>query len=81
MEIERQMRAVKCDIILEGKFQLPTQCVSYRLQTWPEQPVMHNQKIDIFFRSFGQDAGRNIDGRTNLRYATGVFDLQTVKRI
>ena len=40
--IQREMRTVKRDIIFKCDPQLPAQRVSYRLQPWPEQPVMHD---------------------------------------
>jgi len=49
MEIERQMCAVKRDVVFKREFQLPTQHSSHRSQTWPKETVMHDQEIDILF--------------------------------
>ena len=75
------MRAVERDIISKGELELPAQRVSHRLQAGPEQTVMHDQKIDFFLCGLCQNARGNIDRRAETRYASGIFNLQTIERI
>ena len=75
------MRAVERDVIFERKPQLSAQRASNRLQSRPEQPVMHNQQIDLSLLSFGQYAGRNINRRADQRDPARIFDLEPVKRV
>src|SRR5215475_7823485 len=63
MDIERQMRAVKRNVIFKCEPQLPSQRASYRLQSRPKQTVMHNQKIDVLVRGLAKHACRNINRR------------------
>src|SRR5881227_3343829 len=81
MDIEREMRAVERDVVFERKPQLSAQRASNRLQSRPEQPVMHNQQIDVSLLSLGEYARRNIDRSADARHAAGVFDLEAVQRI
>src|SRR5262245_41336330 len=81
MDIQREMRAVKGDVVFKCDQQLVTQRASYRLQPGPEQPVMHDQKISLSLCSLRQNARRNINRRSDARDTTGIFDLQTIKRI
>src|SRR5262245_41671164 len=81
MDIQREMRAVKGDVVFKCDQQLMTQRASYRLQPGPEQSVMHDQKISLSLCSLRQNARRNINRRSDARDTTGIFDLQTIKRI
>src|SRR2546421_11811165 len=81
MDIERQMSAVECNVIFEREPQLPAQRASNRLYSRPEQPVMHNQKIDVSLLSLGQHARRNINRPADARHPAGVFDLESVKGV
>jgi hypothetical protein len=81
MEIERQMRTVKRDVVFKGEFQLPAQHPSHPLQTWPKQTVVHDHKIDILFHCGFQDSCRGVNARSDFTNASGVFDLQTIKRV
>jgi len=81
MDIQREMPAVKRDVVFKCDPQLPAQGTSYWLQSWPEQTVMHHQKIDVPFCGLGQNACRSVDDRADARDPAGIFDLQTIKRI
>src|SRR5438094_2677684 len=81
MDIQRKMRAIKRDVVFKCDPKLPAQRTSYWLQSWPEQTVMHDQKIDVLFCSLDQNARRNINRRTDACDPAGIFDLKTVKRI
>src|ERR1043166_1991601 len=81
MDIQREMRAVKRDVVFKCESQLPAQRALYRPQSWPEQPMMHDQKIDALFGSLGQNARRNVNRRADARDPVGILDLETVKRI
>ena len=81
MEIERQMRAVKRDVVFEREFQLPSQRTGHALQSRPEQTVMHDEKINILLCRGSENACRNIHRRSNFRNFAGIFDLQTVQGI
>src|SRR5215469_4118223 len=75
------MRTVKRDVVFKGEPQLPAQRASYRLQSRPEQTMMHDHKIDVLFCSLGQNARRNINRRADARDRAGIFDLNAVKGI
>src|SRR5437762_11047517 len=81
MDIQREMRAIKRDIVFKCDPQLAAQRALYWLQATPEQTVMHDQKIDFLFCSLGQNARRNINRRTDACDPAGIFDLETIKRI
>src|ERR1700736_7035706 len=53
VNVERQMRAVERDVVFKSDFQLPTQTAGNWLQSWPQQTVMHNQKVDLLFSGLG----------------------------
>src|ERR1700686_2617214 len=52
-----------------------------RLQSRPEQSVVHEQKIDAFLYGFAEDARGDIYRRTDSCDAAGVFDLQSIERV
>src|SRR6266550_2124947 len=55
MNVQRKMRAVERDVFFKGELQLPAQRACHRLQARPEQTVMHDQKVDIFLCSLGEN--------------------------
>src|SRR5262245_37797226 len=81
MDIQREVRAVEREVVFKCEPQLPAQGTSYWLQSWPEQTVMDDQKIDVPFCGLDQNACRSVDGRADVRDPAGIFNLQTVKRI
>src|SRR5215831_17768125 len=81
MNVQREMCAVEDDVIFKCDPQLPAQRASYRLQPWPEQSVMHDQKIDVSLLSLGQNGRGYINRCTDTRNSAGIFNLETVKRI
>src|SRR5437870_13693229 len=81
MQVERQMCTVKRNVVFKGDFQLSTQRSRHRSQTWPKQTVRHDQKIDILFCRGCQDPCRGVNARSDFTNASGVFDLQTIKRV
>src|SRR5438132_12971878 len=81
MQVDRQMCTVKRNVVFKCDFQLSTQRSRHRSQTWPKQTVMHDQKIDILFCRGCQDPCRGVNARSDFTNASGVFDLQTIKRV
>src|SRR5262245_41577615 len=81
MQIERQVCAVKGDVVFKSEFKLSAQRSGDRLQTWPKQTVMHDREIDILFCRDCQDACRSVDARPNPGHVPRVFDLQTIQRV
>src|SRR5215471_442482 len=81
MGIQGDMRTVKRDVVFKCEPQLPAQRAAYRLQPRPEQPMMHDQKIDPLFGSLRQNARRNVNRCTDARDPAGIFDLKAVKRV
>src|SRR5437773_1918057 len=67
VNVQRQVRTVERNVIFKRELQLATQRFRYRLQSGPEQAVVHDQKIDVFLRSFGKNTGRNIYRRAEPR--------------
>jgi hypothetical protein len=52
MDVERQMRAVKRDVVFKRELQLPMERIRDRAQSRPKHSMMHDQKIDIFLCGF-----------------------------
>ena len=46
-----------------------------RLQSGPEQTVVHNQEVDPFLGRGCQNARGDVNRRAHFRYPTGIFDL------
>src|SRR6185295_10037949 len=68
MNIERQMRAIQREIVLERDSQLSSQNAGNRLKALPKQTVMHDQEVDAAFCREGQGAGGSVHGGSDLVY-------------
>ena len=75
------MRAVERNVVFQCELQLPMQYAGDRLQSRPEQTMMHQQKIDIFLGGLSQNARGDIHRRANFCDAAGVFGLQSIQRV
>ena len=81
MDIEREMRAVESQVVLESALQETPAAAGERLQSRPEQAVMDNEKIDPLLDRRINRPGRGIDRGPNFRHVARVPDLETIQRI
>src|SRR4051812_22249727 len=81
MDIERKMRAVESQVVLESAFQQTPAAAGERLQSRPEQTVMNDKKIDpLPDRSINRSGG-SIDGGAYFRDLARVPDLDAIQRV
>jgi hypothetical protein len=81
MEIERQMRAVEREVVVQRTFEHSPPATGDRLQSRPEQTVMHDEKIYPALDRRVERARRSIHRRANPGHRAGIFELQTIEGI
>ncbi len=81
MDIEGKMGAVEREIMLKSALEHPPSSARDRLQTRPEQPVVHDEKVYSAIDCRINRVRGSIDRGANFGSRAGVFDLQTIERI
>src|SRR2546430_489361 len=81
MDIEREVGAVEGKIVLKDLFEHSPATARDRLQAWPEQAVVDDEKIHAALDREIDSASGGIDSRADFRDRARVLDLQPVQRI
>src|SRR6266478_167607 len=75
------MRAVNGEIRGHRSSKLPVVCASYPAEAAPEQPVMHQQQINVLFNRKLDCRLTCVYGSANLCYPPVILQLQSIERI
>ena len=82
MRIERQMRAVDRQIVLNAQAGLLKHALRHRLQAAPEEPVMNQQQVSPARHGFANHRQAGIDGGDDFGHlAFAILHLQAIERI
>ena len=81
MDVERQMRAVEGEIVLEARSSMRRRPPVIGWSPGQNKTVVDDEKIYPALDRASMVARGSIDRRADLRDRAGVFDLQAVERI
>ena len=80
MRVERQVRAVNSDVVIEQQPQQLVAIAGPRMRRPPEKPVMYDQQIRPGGDRFFDRGRRGIDCGSDVRHAAAILRLQAVHR-